>query len=239
MLFILFNCGKYRQIVSLKQLQLNLALSCDCTAPPTPSASPSSANYADALLPFVDLHTHTHESRFRFSFSFPFQCVREAASICQLTIGNRLRQLWQLAGAACNTGNIIIYHNKWHFSSGVCDCAKAKAKATAGPSRVEKRRTASKSRPAKRSHSAGHKSAGPAKVADMRNGNGCHLSNFNGHANRAFGLSSNCLGQLQPTPAGPSPKWPPSRRDQAGQRASRLLIYVRAKLFGSLNTSKC
>lgn len=143
---------------------------------------------------------------------------------------------WQLAGAACNTGNIIIYHNKWHFSSGVCDCAKAKA--TAGPSRVGKRRTASKSRPAKRSHSAGHKSAGCAKVADMRNGNGNHLSNFNGHANRAFGLSSNCLGQLQPTPAGPSPKWP-ARRDQAGQRASRLLIYVRPKLFGSLNTSKC
>lgn len=93
MLFILFTCGKYRQIVSLKQLQLNSALSCDCTAPPSPSASPFFANYAVALLPFVDLHTHTHESRFRFPFSFPFQCVREATSICQLTIGNRLRQL--------------------------------------------------------------------------------------------------------------------------------------------------
>lgn len=178
-------------------------------------------------------------SAFRFRFRFNvFARPRQFAS-SQLATGwgnSGNWGNWQLAGAACNTGNIIIYHNKWHFSSGVCDCAKAKA--TDGPSRVGKRRTASKSRPTKRSHSAGHKSAGCAKVADMRNGNGNHLSNFNGHANRAFGLSSNCLGQLQPTPAGPSPKWP-SRRVQAGQRASRLLIYVRPKLFGSLNTSKC
>lgn len=88
MLFILFNCGKYRQIVSLKQLQLNLALSCDCTAPPSPSASPFFANYAVALLPFVDLHTHMSPvSAFRFRFRFNvFARPRQFAS-SQLATG--------------------------------------------------------------------------------------------------------------------------------------------------------
>lgn len=66
-----------------------------------------------------------------------------------------------------------------------------------------------KSRPAKRSHSAAHKSAGCAKVADIRNGYGNHLSNFNGHANRPIGLSK-ASGHLV------SQHLRASKRDRAG-----------------------
>lgn len=234
MLFILFNCGKYRQIVSLKQLQLNLTLSCDCT--PSPIHSPLlllPITLLPCCLSLTFTHTEKQESRFRFPFSFPFQCAREPASICQLTIGNRLRQL---AGATCNTGNIIIYHNKWHFSSGVCDCAKAKA--TAGPSQEQLRNQGRPSEiPTRRAINL--QAVQKLRICETAMAN--HLSNFNGHANRAIGLSSKLpcpVSYSQPTPAGPQAV----RSGSAGQSTFNLCAaksFWLIKYLKMLNDLRC
>lgn len=173
MLFILFNCGKYRQIVSLKQLQLNLTLSCDCTH------SPLHAPLPITLLPCCLSLTFTHTA-----VPFPFS-VFVSVSMCSRGRVNLPAHNWQPAEATCNTGNIIIYHNKWHFSSGVCDCAKAKA--TAGPSQEQLRNQGRPSEiPTRRAINL--QAVQKLRICETAMAN--HLSNFNGHANRAIGLSS-------------------------------------------------